>query len=155
MRKALCLLAVVAVLTGTAMAGGIREEVWVLCSPDGMVYVRSRPGGAVIGGATCGDVMWTDNRERNGFVHVTELAAETDEGWISTRYIVYDEPREVNGEMRIRAEGRVACRKWIGGKVVRWAHSGDTVTVYWMSDEWAVTDRGYIRSEFLEQVTGL
>ena len=151
-RRIMCMLLILATLMGTAAAGGIQEEVWVLCSPGGLVNIRSKPGGAVFGAAACGTVMWTDNRQRNGFLHVMELAAEEEEGWISSRYIVYDEPEEVNAEMRITASGRVACRKWIGGKVIRWAMPGDLVTVYWISDEWAVTGLGYIRSEFLEAV---
>lgn len=134
-----------------AHADTLTEEVWVLCEPTGTVNIRSKPGGAVFGGTSCGAKLWTDNRQKNGFLHVLDLAAEEDTGWISTRYIVYDEPVEVNCQMVIRSDGRVACRKWIGGKIIRWAHDGDTVTVYAMSLEWAVTDRGYIRSEFLRE----
>ena len=151
-KRIICTLLIMVVLMGAAMAGGIQEEVWVLCGPGGLVNIRSRPGGAVFGGATCGSVMWTDNRQKNGFLHVLDLAAEEEDGWISQRYIVYDQPEEVNADMRIAAQGRVACRKWIGGKVIRWVKPGDLVMVYWISDEWAVTGWGYIRSEFLEAV---
>lgn len=136
-------------INSVARADVITEEVWVLCEPDGLVNIRSRAGGRVVADARCGDVMWTDNRSRNGFLHVTELNAEVDEGWISGRYIVYDEPHEVNEQRTVTGDGRVACRKWIGGKIIRWAIPGDTVTVYWASREWAVTSAGYIRTAFL------
>ena len=134
----------------------LQEEVWVLCNPESYVILRGGPGKrkGEIGGAVCGSVMWTDNVARNGFLHVTGLAAEEEDGWICARYIVYDEPAEVNREMVIRAQGRVACRKWVNGKIIRWLKTGDRVTVYWMSDSWAVTNRGYIRSEFLEEADG-
>ena len=126
------------------------RQCWVLCMPDSVVNIRRKPGGEIFGGATCGSDMLTDEKIRNGYLHVYDLAAEESEGWISTRYIVYDEPVAFHQKMTVRADGRVACRKWIGGKVSGWVNDGDNVFVYSISYEWAVTDRGYIRSEFLE-----
>ena len=138
----------------TGMAETITEQVWVLCEPESYVTLRSGPGKsrASFGGAPCGAEFWTDGKTKNGYLHVMEIPAEETEGWIISRNIVYDRPHEVNGVMEIRAEGRVACRKWIEGKIIGWAHDGDQLTVYWMSASWAVTNRGYIRSEFLTEV---
>ena len=135
-----------------ANADPITEQVWVLCEPKGTVNLRSSPGGPVFGGTTCGSELWTDNKQRNGYLHVLELAAEEETGWISARYIVYDQPEEINTEMLIESDGRVAARKWIGGKIIKWMNPGDTVFVYWRSDEWSVTNRGYIMTEYLEWV---
>ena len=146
------LIGIVSAVRGIAKADTITEEVWVLCEPNGTVNIRSKPGGAVFGGTSCGAKLWTDNRQRDGFLHVLELNAEEETGWISQRYIVYDEPHPVDAVMVITSDGRVACRKWIGGKIIRWIHDGGTVTVYWMSESWAVTEYGYIRSEYLEAV---
>lgn len=137
-----------------AEAEGTQEEVWILCEPGGEVNVREKPKGRIFGAAACGACFWTDYKEKNGWLHVVEVPAECAEGWISTRYIVWDEPRSVMCELEIRAEGRVACRTWIGGKVKRWAHDGDRVMVYAMTDEWACTAWGYIRSEFIGEVFG-
>lgn len=128
------------------------RQCWVLCMPDGIVNVRSKPkkNAEAFGGAMCGADMLTDGKMRNGFLHVYDIPAEENEGWISARYIVYDEPEAVNAEMIVRAEGRVACRKWIAGKITGWVRNGDAVTVYFLSEEWAVTSRGYIMTEFLE-----
>lgn len=139
-----------------AGAEGIQEECWVLCEPGSEVNIRETPKmhGTIFGAVPCGTCMWTDRKEKGGFVHVLELPAEVDNGWISTRHIVYDEPRIVGIELAVVAQGRVACRKWIDGKIIRWVHDGDRVLVYAMSDEWAVTDHGYIMSRFLEEVQG-
>ena len=127
------------------------RQCWVLCKPDGsVVNIRRKPGGEIFGGAICGSDMLTDEKVSGGYLHVFDLAAEESKGWISTRYIVYDEPEAVHRMMTVHADGRVACRKWIGGKVNSWAYDKETVFVYVISYEWAVTDRGYIRSEFLE-----
>jgi hypothetical protein len=146
------LIGIVSAVRGIAKADTITEEVWVLCEPNGTVNLRSKPGGRVFGGSTCGAKMWTDNSQRDGFLHVLELNAEEETGWISARYIVYDEPHPVDAVMVITSDGRVAVRKWIGGKIIKWLQNGDLVTVHWMSSSWAVTEYGYIRSEYLEAV---
>ena len=154
MKRMIMLLMALILLCTVASAERIQEEVWVLCMPDSEVNVRERPKktGQIFGGAMCGACMWTDNVKKNGYLHVLDLAAESDTGWISARYVVYDEPVEVNAVMEIRSDGRVACRRWINGKVNSWIMNGDRLTVYWMSPSWAVTSRGYIRSEFLTEV---
>ena len=154
MKRMIMLLMALILLCTVASAERIQEEVWVLCMPDSEVNVRERPKktGQIFGGAMCGACMWTDNVKRNGYLHVLDLAAESDTGWISARYVVYDEPVEVNAVMEIRSDGRVACRRWINGKINSWIMNGDRLTVYWMSPSWAVTSRGYIRSEFLTEV---
>ena len=141
-------------LVARANADGIQEEVWVMCMPGSCVIVREKPkrSAAESGACLCGAVAWTEGKTSGGFLYVTELPAEDPEGWISTRYIVYDRPEEVNRTMTVWSQGRVACRKWIGGPVRGWVYDGDTVLVYWKSKEWSVTDHGYIKSEYLEEI---
>ena len=128
-------------------------ECWAFCKPDGIVNIRSQPrkNSAEVAWVTCGMKMMTNGKTRNGYIYIFDMAAETTAGWISERYIVYEEPKAVETEMVIRAEGRVACRKWMGGKVGKWYRDGDRVIVHWLADGWAVTDRGYIRYEYLEE----
>jgi len=130
------------------------EEVWVLCHPDSYVCLRENPRKTSegFGGAPCGAEMETDGKTKNGFLYVYGLAAECDRGWISSKYVVYSEPKEINREMVIRADGRVAIRKCVNGKITGWLHDGDRVKVLWASDEWAITSRGYMMTEFLAEV---
>ena len=126
---------------------------WVLCRPEtGGVLVRDKPQkkSAEVALVDCGRCLETDQREKNGYVHVFGLAAEEDSGWISARYVLWSEPKQINKKMLVRADGRVACRKWIGGPVTDWAEEWDEVYVYWMNCEWAVTERGYIQSQYLD-----
>lgn len=148
----LVVIAVVLFLRETGLAERLQEECWILCQPDSCVTLRSGAGKnkPEFGACQCGDKLWTDNMIRNGFIHVLEVPAEESEGWISNRYVIMDKPEEMNQVMQIRADGRVACRKWIGGPVKAWIMPGDQLTVWWMSESWAVTSRGYIKSEFLE-----
>ena len=137
----------------TATAEEANGQAWVLCSPDSFVTVRSGPGKnrRETGGLDCGAHLWTDSTERNGYLHIVDMNAEDPAGWISLKYVVFDQPVEVNRRMVVRAQGRVAIRKSVDGKVTGWLRSGDAVTVYWMSDSWAVTSRGYVMSRYLTE----
>ena len=138
-----------------AFADEANGQAWVLCDPESHVCIRSAPrkSGIECGGALCGCHLMTDSTETNGFLHIVDVSAEESDAWISLRYITFSEPHEVNGTATVRSDGRVACRKWIAGKIVSWIHNGDQLTVYWMSDEWAVTSRGYVMSCYLEVVS--
>lgn len=125
-------------------------DCWVLCQPDSYVNVResARKNSASIGQAYVGDKFQTDGKCSNGFLHVY-CNMEQPDGWINIGYIVTDEPRQVNELWLVESNGRVACRKTIDGSRRCWVVDGSTLTVYWMSDSWAVTDKGFIKSEFI------
>jgi hypothetical protein len=125
------------------------EKVWVLCNPKSFVNIRENSSGRskVAGRAECGDCFITDGVRRKGFLHV-KAPVEAGDAWISERYIVHEEPVLVNETRKIESTGRVAGRMYVGGKRSRWLRNGDEVKVYWMA-EWAITNRGFIRSEYI------
>lgn len=127
------------------------KTVWVLCNPESYVNIRSRASkhAEVSGYACCGDAFETDGKTRNGFLHVI-APVEAGEGWISEGYIVRSEPEQVCEAWTVSSEGRVAARAKVNGRRIRWMHDGDVVWVYGIA-EWAVTNRGFIRSEYLER----
>lgn len=156
MRKFIFALTIILLLAALwieyAKAGEANGQAWVICDPESYVNIRIGPGKkrAEVECAFCGDHLFTDSVEKNGYLHVVDMNAEDQEGWINLRYVVFDEPREVMTRLRIVSNARVACRKGVDGKIVRWVKNGDSVYVYWMSDTWAVTNRGYIQSRFIE-----
>ena len=143
------------VVINAAEADEIYGQCWAICQPESEVLIREKPGkkAEVVGAVRSGYWMRTDWREKDGWLHVIDLANETGEGWIYEGYVVFTEPREVDAEMKIARGGRVACRRWIGGQRKAWAKPGTTVTVYWMTGEWAVTNKGFIQSQYLEGET--
>ena len=149
MKKLLCLAIMLFVLSGIAMADTYSDTVWILCQPDSYVNIRNNPFGKsdVVGRADCGDDFSTDGKTKNVFLHVY-ATTETGEGWISKGYVVYDKPVSIGRKMVIESRGRVNARKTVNGKRRCWVKSGDVVTVYWMA-EWAVTSKGFIKSEYL------
>lgn len=130
----------------------MRYSCWAFCQPDSEVLIRERPGkhGVITGAVTSGTHLWTDWEERSGWIHVIDLASESGEGWISEKHVVFDIPYNINAEGVIKGKGRVACRDAIDGALKEWAMPGDMIAVYWVSNEWAVTDRGYISTDYLE-----
>jgi len=136
-------------LMGTAMAEG--DNCWVVCQPEDYINIRKSPSrrSEITGWSVSGMGFETDWVERNGFMHIVGVT-EYGDGWISSAYLVYDEPVGINDEAKVIGNARVACRRSIDGKRRCWLKPGSTVTVYWWSTEWAVTDKGFIRSEYLD-----
>lgn len=129
----------------------VADEYYVLCKPGSEVNVRDFPNmkSPVFGCCFFGDKVETDGKERNGFVHIINLQMEATHGWIYKGLLVKDEPVASEGKAQVFNAGRVACRKYVNGKIKRWAYDGDEVEVYAISQEWCVTNYGYIRTEFL------
>ena len=74
-------------------------------------------------------------------------------GWVYLGYVVTEKPQVIGERYMCNAVKQVACRKWMGGPQVDqkpWLKNGQTCEVFLMADGWAVTSRGYIRSEWLE-----
>jgi hypothetical protein len=121
----------------------------VICQPGSTVNIRSRPSGRsdIVGFADPGDSFLTDGQVRRGFLHVF-ASIEGGEGWISTGYIVHDQPIRANEVRTIEANGKVKARRTVNGKRRRWLKPGDQVTVYFYA-EWCVTDAGFVYYEFI------
>ena len=128
--------------------------VFILCNPETHVNVRQapKPGAEKIGRAYLGDSFTTDGVIKNGFIHVTDCPYEFSHGWISIGFITYDSVDVSTAKAEISANGRVACRKSIGGKRQKWLKPGQAVTAYAVAGEWAITDLGFIQTRFLSFV---
>ena len=132
------------------------EEVdgyYVLCRPGSVVNVRNRPkaDAYVVGWVEFGRFVHTDGKTRNGFVHVTDLAAEETEGWIYAGFLVEEKPRNEEYKAEVWG-GRVIARSCVNGKRLKTLREGQTVTVYAQTNRWAVTNRGYIMCDWLRGV---
>lgn len=147
--------AVILLLTAIfAAATGLCDdyEVFVLCNPKTPVNVRISPkkGTQVVGWLDFGDSVWTDGKKRNGFLHVYGVG-EAGEGWLFAGYTVKDEPEKLEKAWaNVAASGRVMSYRWIGGKMKKWLKVSQQVRVYAISEEWAYTSKGYVRSKYLE-----
>ena len=128
--------------------------VWVMCSETSYVCVREKPRKTsdAFGGAINGIMLKTDGKEKNGFLHVVDVAAEASEGWISKQYIVYYEPVEMKQKAQVVSYGRLAARKGINGKVRKWLKPMTEVTILCYSEDWCLTNYGYIQTEYLEWI---
>lgn len=130
---------------------------YVLCSPSGEINIRDcasgkgkREGYLVLGDAVTVEDTAMDNIKRE-WCFCVDLGNESGKGWVCAGYLVADpiDATEYNGI--IDASGRVAAYNYIGGKR-QWLKVGTLVTVYATGGEWAFTDCGYVRSEYITRI---
>ena len=165
LRKAVVMVAEIVIIAAilflaVAVIGGITtgnaeseySEAYVICQPGDYVNVRIKPmtRSRSVGRYETGDRVTTDGKEKNGFIHIVSASLETSEAWISAGYIVYEEPERIDRKATVTSRARLAARKTIGGKVRKWLKTGDTVTVYWFTDEWCATNKGFIKTQYLD-----
>ena len=167
-RKWLIVLAELAVIVGLIIGVivicqdlGVAEDsyvsdAWVICKPGDLVNVRACPSNksTSIGLYECGYAFRTDWESHDGWIHAIDLPLEETEGWIYAGYVSAWEPEWRAGETaEITSDGRVACRRWCDGPRITgrggWVQPGTTVQVFYWTPEWTVTNRGYIKTEYL------
>lgn len=155
MKKSLILILIVIVAVFLIIVSLIdsasSEDMFILCKPKTEVNVRLYPkwGAEVIGHKYFGEIVHTDGKRKNGFLHVYDLGFEEMEGWIYSGVLVDTPPMIFEGKDQIICTGRVAARQYIGGKRNKWLKSGKEVIVYAVSQEWSITDQGYIKTKYL------
>lgn len=160
-KRNMCVFAILAVIiiAMTCRVIGNAEDnetvtCWIMCGPGSQVNVRRTPDkrGEQVGYLEAGDWFLTNGENKNGFIRVYDIG-EYGEGWVYSGYVVTEEPKAVFGNYICVANRRVACRKWIGGEMTEkpWLVNGSSVSVFYIADGWAVTARGYIMAEWLEQ----
>lgn len=142
-------IAVVLFNAATAYADDELTEAWVLCSD--YVHVRVSPNrkSESVGYVDAGDPVLVGSKKKNGFVRCYGIG-EYGEGWIHTGYLVYEKPVKVNCKAYSVSRGKLRARRHINGKRVGWIKHLESVKVYWWTDEWCVTDKGFVESRFLE-----
>lgn len=126
-------------------------EVYVVCQPGDYVNVRAKPSrkSEAVGYADGGDSVLIDGAERNGYLRCYYIG-EMGVGWIHKGYVVYDKPERVSITAKVNSKGRVIARKYVGGKRRAWLKKNDEVKVYWLSDDWCVTNKGFVKTKYLE-----
>ena len=145
-------------LAGWLICSAVADETatcWVICKPGAQVMIRKSASkdSRDLGFLEAGDDFRTDGKTRNGFIHALGVG-DSGEGWIYSGFVATEEPEAVFETYCCVAKTRVACRRWCGGPQISgrsgWLYNGTDVTVFYIADGWAVTSRGYIRSEWLE-----
>lgn len=149
-------LMIIAAIVGLLIDGNAEEgseTVWILCQPDSYVTIRSGPWkkSSEAGRAYAGDDFQTDGRKKGQYLHMVHVPNELGEGWISLQYVTYTQPEIYEqGETFTVNVKKVNCRMCIGGRRRGTMKRGAEVTVYLMSADWAVTNKGYIQSKYLD-----
>ena len=125
---------------------------YVMCKPGSRVSVRWSPSKSApeSGYAECGDSFQTDGTSQDGWIRCYDIG---EGGWIYSGYVTTQKPELVGERYVCVANRQAACRKWMGGPQIDekpWIKNGQFCQVYVTDGEWAVTNRGYIRMDYLE-----
>lgn len=144
-------LIVIVIIIGIIGARAEEANAWVMCQPDSFVNIRQTPEktGRVIGYLQLADGIQTDGKTHNGYCHITGATTESGEGWVARAYIVTDPPQVETVAAWVDSDGRVACRRAIGGNRRKWLHGGDRLTLYASSAEWSITSEGFVQTEYI------
>jgi len=152
----LAVVLVIGIAIGLTVCHGEEElvKVWVMCKPGSQVNVRRTPSkhSMEVGYLDAGDWFMTDGTSADGWIRCYGIG-EYGEGWVYCGYVVTEEPEAVFEQYVCCAPKRVAIRRWMNGPKVdgsAWLTNGSNVQVFYMADEWACTNRGYILREWLE-----
>lgn len=129
----------------------LADSVFVLCQPDSFVNVRAFPtrSGDIVGRVEVGQELETDGVRKNGFVHLVGTGFETGEAWVHSGFITGSPVTVLTVKTVIDSTGRVACRRSIKGTRRKWLSDGQKVVIFAFSDEWSITDKGFIQTRYL------
>lgn len=139
-------------LLAFAIGEGRTRTAYVVCTAGGEVNIRNRAslGGEITGRVFFGQTVTVD-RTAGRWAHCIDLSNESAEGWICMGYLCSEPPRQDRGtEYIVRANGRVAA--WSGmDRKERWCwvKPGTVVQVWAWADDMALTNKGYIRREYM------
>ena len=147
MKKIIFIWLAIILLVSSAYA----DTVWVLCQPDSYVNIRQFPSKKhqASGRMECGWDAETNGKSQNGYLYLSSVGTEDGCGWINKGYIIYSEPIVKTFDTNIYSKGRVACWRSIGGKRRCWIKPGAVITVYAVSEEWSITNKGFVRTKYL------
>ena len=126
-------------------------EMYVLCQPDSFLNVREFPKKTSnqIGYLMLGDKVTTDGVEKRGFLHIIGFG-ESGEGWVCKSYLVDNIPQVETVSAWINSKGRVAVRTYPNGPRSRWMRNGDELILYAASEDWSITNKGFVKTCYLE-----
>ena len=132
-----------------AHAETVFADGWILCKSYVVIRMWPSRNATDIGQLDPCDRIEIDGKTKDGYAHIVSPC----DGWVHAGYITFSQPQQVNATGIVTAKKRVAARRWCDGPQVAekpWLITGSEVKIYWMSDDWALTNRGYVKAEYLE-----
>ena len=152
MRRVIALITLLTVVITALPVSAEENECYIICNPKSYVCVRRSPkkGAEETGRLDFGDNFITDGKKKNGFIHVIGIT-EAGDGWIFAGNVISDKPEKLkNARATVAATGRVMSYRWVNGSKNCWINVGSELVVLAISNDWAVTNKGYIRTQYLE-----
>lgn len=124
---------------------------FILCNPQTPVWARVSPNknALICGILDCGSPITLDGKTKGNWLHVVDSCFDGD-AWIYGGYVV---GINVTPETcKAITTAKVRTRNMVNGKLTGTLKKGTEVIVYAYSEECCYTNKGYIKSKFLEKV---
>lgn len=152
MKKIIVIILLLAAITGLLPGCAEEAEYYVICDPQSHVCVHLSPKkkSEETGRLEIGDKVYAEGQKKNGFLYCTGINNEWGGGWVYKGYLVEDKPVVCGTTATVVSNGKVFCRNYVNGSKCGSLKNGAEVKVLAYSQEWAVTKKGYIKTEYLE-----
>lgn len=152
MRRAIALALLLTALIGVSVSFADEVEYFIICDPESYVCVHLTPKkkGQETGRLEIGDKVYADGKKKNGFMHCVGINNEWGEGWVYKGYLVEEKPIVHKTKATVTSNGKVFCRSYVNGAKHGSLKNGAEVKVLAYTSEWAVTNKGYIQTRYLE-----
>ena len=153
MKRIVPILLIILCVVTTAQA----DIMYVLCRPDDHVNMRfsASTKSEIVGYLDCGDEVETDGvvkKDNKGrkWIHIVSPCVESGDSWVCSMYLQESRVTIQKCSAYVIAKGRTALRRSPNGKRIKWLENGDEVSIIAMSNEWALTSKGYVKMDYLE-----
>jgi hypothetical protein len=132
-----------------AHAETVYAKQWIMCKDYVLIRMGPSRKSPEVGQLDPADEIEIDGKTKDGFAHIVSPV----DGWVWAGNIVDSKPEKIDGTGYVIANKRLYCRRWIDGPTVEekpYVINGSEVKVFWIGGGWALTNRGYLQSEWLE-----
>ena len=124
---------------------------YILCNPGNYATVRSEPCecGDEIGILETGNCINVTGETENGFVKF--LDSKGNECWVYVGYVTTSKPRWMNGRISTVKDSKcISSTVNMAKETGYWIEQGTKLQVFWYTDKWCVTNRGYVMTKHIE-----
>ena len=128
---------------------------YAVTARDVSINVRRNPNtrSDIVGRLEFGwDVEVIESKKVNGvWWYKINGVSEYGYGWVIGYYLISSEPERVKNVIgKVNANGRVATYSKIEGSRKGWVKPKDKLDISVYSDEWCYTDKGWVKTQYLD-----
>lgn len=126
---------------------------YILCKIGDYATVRSEACfcGEEIGTLKTGDSIKVTGETENGFAKFIDPDFKSNECWVYVGYVSTSKPKWMNGQIATVKDSKcISSTVNMAKETGYWIEQGTKLQVFWYTDQWCVTNRGYVMTKHIE-----